>query len=30
MRVLDNTVLHFFIFRVWGVGHGTVASPSVR
>jgi len=26
-QVLDNVVLHFFIFRVWGGGHGTVASP---
>ena len=27
---LPNTVYTFFIFRVWGEGHGTVATPSVR
>jgi len=26
-QVLDNTVFTFFIFRVWGDGHGTVAFP---
>jgi len=26
-QVLYNTVFTFFIFRVWGGGHGTVASP---
>jgi len=26
-QVLDNTVYTFFIFRVCGGGHGTVASP---
>ena len=26
-QVLDNTVFTFFIFSVWGSGHGTVASP---
>ena len=26
-QVLDNTVLQFFISKVWGGGHGTVASP---
>ena len=26
-QVLDYTVYTFFIFRIWGGGHGTVASP---
>jgi len=27
---LPKTVYKFFIFRVWGEGHGTLAIPSVR